>query len=177
LGNALADSAPAEARALAERTLADLEGEPADRDGDRARALQGLGIALEALEEPVPALAAMRRSNDLMESAHGPDDWRLGYGLSVLGQMLVQHERPAEAIAPLERALAIRERASRPSHEIGQTRYWLARAAAGTGDVARARSLVATARTELEAAGTTAADVVADLDAWRDEALPETPPP
>ncbi len=75
----------------------------------------------------------------------------LAYPLTGIGVAHWKEHRPAEAIAPLERALAIREAGELDVGAVAETRFALARALWDAGrDRARARRLAATARADYQ---------------------------
>jgi tetratricopeptide (TPR) repeat protein/tRNA A-37 threonylcarbamoyl transferase component Bud32 len=91
---------------------------------------------------------------------------RLGYPLLGLGHALVMAKRPAEAIAPLERAVPLWEK--NPSM-LGQSKAWLARALAETkGDRARIEKLTAETRATLRSVpdDESAAAALKDFERW-----------
>jgi tetratricopeptide (TPR) repeat protein len=127
-----------EARAAIERALA-----MAETSGGYLRTR--LADVLRRQGEHAAALAADRRA--LAEIEETGSDFVLDAALTGEGLDLLALGRAADAVAPLERALSLRERASVKAPELTETRFALARAlAAGGGDRTRARALAAAAR-------------------------------
>jgi eukaryotic-like serine/threonine-protein kinase len=78
--------------------------------------------------DPVTALELYRKVLPVRETVHGSDDPYVANTLTGLGETLVDLDRPAEAIEPLERALRIRDAADPDPKERARTRFALARA-------------------------------------------------
>jgi tetratricopeptide (TPR) repeat protein len=97
----------------------------------------------------------------------------VGYALAGLGRVRVEQARHRDAVALLERALAIRERGPSQPEDLAGTRFDLARALwDGAGDRPRARALAETARDFFRDAGEarkSAHDEVADWLTARSE--------
>ena len=116
----------------------------------------------------VEALEGYRRALDIWEGKLGATHPLVAVALTGIGESLMLDGRTREAVAPLERALAIRVLGNDPL-ERGETRFALARAlwaAARTGaDHARARQLAESAKADF--AGLEAlADDLATVDSW-----------
>jgi tetratricopeptide (TPR) repeat protein len=93
------------------------------------------------------------------------ESYVLGYPLIVIGSALLELGRPQEALAPLERALKLREPNVRDARLIAKTRFVLARALWDSGtNRARARALAEQARDGFVGPGT--AKERAGVEAW-----------
>jgi hypothetical protein len=80
---------------------------------------------------------------------------------------LLDLARPRDAVAPLERALALREKNNGDPNELAESRFALARALWDANeDRARARSLAGAAEDAYRAAGGPSAEALADVRAW-----------
>jgi eukaryotic-like serine/threonine-protein kinase len=127
--------------------------------GNRGEVLELLGRHKEAERD-------LRASVDRWAAQLGPDHpWR-AYPLTALGKTLLSDGRPREAIAPLEKAVDIRERAE-PNRELAaESRFALARARweAG-GSRAEARALAVAARDSYRKLPTHTKRA-AEIDAW-----------
>ncbi|HVV85889.1 MAG TPA: tetratricopeptide repeat protein, partial [Kofleriaceae bacterium] len=132
-----------------------------------ARANRGeLSLTEGRFEE---AAADDRQAITEFEQMDSPTARRLAYPLLGLGHALVELGRPAEAIAPLERGLAL-DLASRPVIR-AQLQSYLARALIGAGrDRARAMQLAREGRAVLAGAAAhgdeTAAEALRGHDRW-----------
>jgi tetratricopeptide (TPR) repeat protein/predicted Ser/Thr protein kinase len=111
-----------------------------------ADALRRLGRFEEALAEDRASLEAIRR-------AQGEESKPLAWPLTGEGEDLIALGRAREAIAPLERAVTLRQASTTAPTELGASRFALARALwDGGGDRARASTLAEEARRALAAA-------------------------
>jgi tetratricopeptide (TPR) repeat protein len=120
------------------------------------------GEVLNLLGRFVEAEAACQRAIRLFRQS-GADSDTLGWALTGLGRALLGQNRPSNAVAPLEEALAIRTQKHAAPPQLGETRFALARALwSRADDRARALSLGLSAR------GDYGDDrkAVAEIDAW-----------
>jgi tetratricopeptide (TPR) repeat protein len=93
----------------------------------------------------------------------GAEPIMMAYGNTGLGLALLGEGRPAEAVAPLEAAIAARQPAKLAPRFLGEPRFALARALAAKPETrARALAMARQARTDY---GTDAKEV-AEIDAW-----------
>ncbi|HEU0034800.1 MAG TPA: tetratricopeptide repeat protein [Kofleriaceae bacterium] len=93
------------------------------------------------------ALANYRRAVSEHESLLGLHDARIGFALARIGEVELAANRPADAIAPLERALALYEEAKITPNFLANVQWPLARALWDAGrDRKRARDLAEAAR-------------------------------
>lgn len=124
--------------------------------GDELRTLGRIGDAKPRFSE------ALR----VWEASVGPEHPFVAYALVGLGQVAMANAQPSAAIESFERALTIRSKAGVEGEELGEVRFWLAKALrqAGRDDV-RARKLAADARSDYDGvqSGT---DVIAEIDRW-----------
>jgi eukaryotic-like serine/threonine-protein kinase len=113
------------------------------------------------------AAETYRRSLAVYEKALGPRHPLLAYPLVGLGITALERGRPAEAIAPLERAYALRRAGEvQPKDRAGST-FQLARALAAAGrDRPRARRLAAEARAIYAGLGEGFAAQRAEVEKW-----------
>jgi hypothetical protein len=79
-------------------------------------------------------------------------------------QLALGHAR--ESVAPLERALALRESKPGARVQTAETGFWLGRAVWQVGDHHRALELAHAARAAYAAAGATGKKGTAEVDAW-----------
>ena len=121
-----------------------------------------LGEVLNRLGRYAEARVRFQNAVDIWQRA-GADLSFTGYGLTGLGLALLGERRPAAAIPPLERALAIRQELHTPPELLGETRFALARALwSREADHPRALALARAARAERLAGSAS----VTDIDAW-----------
>jgi serine/threonine-protein kinase len=129
---------PREALALIRRVLENYEKNPS---GDEGYLRHRLAATLRDLGDFAGALEADQRALTIMESQRRPDEYPLSCPLLGIGQDLLGLGRPAEALAPLERALTLR-RAHVIPPELGDVELALAQALKALGkDRERARQL------------------------------------
>lgn len=135
-------------------------------DGRVAAGLHEVGELARARKQPARAIEIYRDAIARWEQLGDPNEPQLAFPLTGLGEALIELGRPAEAIAPLERALAMRIGAEGvPSEERAATRFALARALRESGgDTERARELANTARVSIDAERHAA--LAAALEAW-----------
>ena len=137
---------------------------------NRGEILNALGRFQEAREIFASALAIWAKELP-------PDHSYFGDSLSGMGQSLLGEGTPEKAVAPLERALAIREKTGAEPSQVGDTRFLLARALWDSGrDRARAQTLALSAKV---AFGHRPAwgKKVAEIDRWLAAHQPPEPEP
>jgi eukaryotic-like serine/threonine-protein kinase len=134
-----------EAAAILERA-----GTPTDLLAHELTEVGALALELGKTDE---ALAAFARGKQLAETVGVESAVTLTFAQVGLGKALIAANRPKEALAPLEAALAARIASSAPPNQLGGARFALARALwlAG-GDRARSRALVTEALADLKRA-------------------------
>jgi len=109
------------------------------------------------------AVASYRRSVDELEDVVGKADARLAFPLTRVGEAELAANRPARAVAPLERALALYAAANVPPLVAAEAKFPLARAVWPT-DRMRAKELATAARDAFAAGGNAGRKAAAD--AW-----------
>lgn len=149
--------------------LADVRADVGDLEGARAAAQTSAGLREKYLPGSVPlglsyvnlgetlrrlgklddALGYIRRAIDIFTAKQGPDGAYLGYALATLGSILYDEGKPGEAVAPLERALRIREAGKTPPSLLAETQLALGMALWDARRDPRGRALVAAARAGL----------------------------
>jgi hypothetical protein len=130
-----------------------------------ARALDNEAEVFNLLHRHAEARAAFLRCLDIWTKS-GADASDVAYGLTGLGIALIGERRSGQAIEPLERALASREKTHAPADLLAETRFALARAL-WTRPSARARALGLAREARADYAKVkTAAATVATIDAW-----------
>jgi len=132
--------------------------------------LFSLARALRQLHQPTEALADDREAVAIYDRRTPPLGW-IGEALTGEGDDLLDLGRPHDAIAPLERALALRQTPDADPEDRAKTSLELARALwDGGGDRTRARTLAEAARTTFAPVaakyGAFHADALADADRW-----------
>jgi hypothetical protein len=100
-----------------------------------------------------------------LEAAVGHDHKWLAYPLTASGIALIELHRPAEALAPLRRALDIRKRLEPSAADRGDTWFALARAQWETGQPVASRDAARAARAEY-AKAPAGADRLRTVEAW-----------
>jgi eukaryotic-like serine/threonine-protein kinase len=143
--------------------------------------LINLALAERRLGHYDEALAVDRRTLAIYEKAYGTDQPDIAYPLEGIGETLLLRGKPAEALAPLQRARALREKHEVDIEERGHTRYLLARAlwdanrdrkaAVALADQAHADYLAAVKQNPQAAADQ------AELESWRTTHGGQTPGP
>ena len=129
-----------------------------------AISLNNLGeveLQLVALDD---AEVHYRRALEIMQTQLGAEHLHVSYPLHGIGQVALARGRAREAVEPLERALALRERNNAGPGDRAELRFDLARALWGNGDRARARSTAKQALDEYREAERT--DAIASIEAW-----------
>jgi tetratricopeptide (TPR) repeat protein len=121
-----------------------------------------MGEALNGLRRFAEAREAFQAAIDIWQRS-GADASFVAYGLTGIGRAWLGEQHPGTAIAPLEKALAIRIETHGAAELVGETRFALAQALWSRADARpRAIALATTARAE-RAADKSAA---AEIDAW-----------
>jgi len=123
------------------------------------------GDVLLLLHRYRDAHALLARALDIWTKA-GSDAWVLAFPRTSIGTALLGEGHAAEAVEPLETALAAREAKQTDPEHLGETRFALARALWFRPTAReRARRLATVARADY-AKLKTAAEKVAEIDAW-----------
>jgi eukaryotic-like serine/threonine-protein kinase len=133
-----------------------------------AQVLSNRGEYLVALGRAGEAIPVFRDALARWEAQVGHDHPYLAYPLTGMGQALLAENRVATAVAPLERAVKLREAGEPNAELVGETRFALARALLARGnpaDMVRALSLAKAARSDYQRAGNPA-DKVTTIDRW-----------
>ncbi|MDP1922130.1 MAG: serine/threonine-protein kinase [Myxococcales bacterium] len=139
-------------------------------EGDHLRVVGNLhsrGEVLLALGRLDDARRAFSDSLAMSERVKGPQHVLSADPLEGLAGVALKEQKPADAVPFLERALLLREHT--PAHPLSyaRTRFLLARALWDSGvDVARAKTLLVTARADFEAAGPAGTSHLRELDLW-----------
>jgi len=161
---------PSEAVPLYRRALGLLAG--VGRSGNsEAFGRFGLARALRGANDPAAALVEDRHAVEIYDAHPPPPGW-IGDALYGEGEDLLALNEPAQAIAPLERALNLRSTPDADAEDRANIEFSLARALWDSGgDRARARKLVADAHAVLAPLaakyGSFRAKAFAKLEAWR----------
>jgi tetratricopeptide (TPR) repeat protein/tRNA A-37 threonylcarbamoyl transferase component Bud32 len=136
-----------EAIVLYGRALAIQEATLRENHPELAATYNDLASAHESKREYDAAIRLYTRALTIWEAALGPDDPELARALQGLGDVYLAAGRSRECLAPLERALKLREGGASTGERIGRTRFSLARCLwASDGDRPRARALAELAR-------------------------------
>jgi tetratricopeptide (TPR) repeat protein len=131
------------------------------------RALGGVAGGYRAERRHAEALEAYREAARVVEKSLGAEHPQLAFALVGVGQSLLDLGRPAEALEPLERAYALRQRGEVRPRELGITAFFLARAVlAAGGGRERALGLARRALELYDQAGAGWADERAKIAAW-----------
>jgi tetratricopeptide (TPR) repeat protein len=129
----------AEVYAIFSAAYGDASGEAAYTLSNRGEYLLDVGLATEALP-------AFRDALWRWEAHVGTDHQNLAFPTTGIGRALLALDRPQEAVAPLERALRLRDPAHADPELVAETQFALAQAlAASSGDRGRAVSLASSA--------------------------------
>jgi tetratricopeptide (TPR) repeat protein len=127
--------------------------------------LEGLGEAYRLLGKPDAALDCFVRALAIVEAAHGPKNPQVVPSLLGLGRVELGHHAWANARAPLERALAIRQEEPGDGVELADVRFGLAQAL-WASDRVHARELAAQARESYVKAGTRRRKELVEATDW-----------
>jgi eukaryotic-like serine/threonine-protein kinase len=133
--------------------------------------LSNTGETLLALDRPGPAQTDFAQALDILQRSLGPDHADLALPLKGLGLAHLNRGQPRDALAPLERALALSTRpgAAGDPQELAEIRWGLARTLRALGsDPARARALAEAALTGYRSLGSESADRVQEIVRWLD---------
>jgi tetratricopeptide (TPR) repeat protein len=172
-------------------TLGEVAEDLGDADGARADFVRGLKITEKALgpehrrvEDMLDDLARLdldeghfaeaaelgKRALAIVTKALGEKHPYVADSLTILGRAYVGLHRAGDAIAPLERALALRVAGDAPKEDMAETRFALATALWDRGDAGkdreRARALAVQAQAGLDGAGAAAVRARGAVDEW-----------
>ncbi len=155
------------AMALAQQALAIWRKTLAAENPDVALGMHGVAMALRARKDYAGALAMDEASLAMDERLLDPGADQLVEALVSVGELhLESGHPPALAVAPLSRALKLRESASASGLALGQVRFDLARALR-RGDPTRSRELAVMARQSYASdASPRAVQGVTAIDQW-----------
>jgi serine/threonine protein kinase/Tfp pilus assembly protein PilF len=129
--------------------------------------LSGLAACAQDRGDPSEALRLHRRALAIGKTAHGPDSLEVAIDLAGVGRALVASRRWTEAIAPLERALAIRKAHPVDPALRGEAAFLLAQARWETGrDREGALRLAEAARADYSASEGYRRREAAGVEAW-----------
>jgi serine/threonine protein kinase/Tfp pilus assembly protein PilF len=144
----------AEAEAALRRSLALLAKSPDALPQDVGLTSSNLGAVLMGARRFGEAAPVVEGAVAGLEKAGGEDHYPLRVALMRLGRLRVLQGRPAAAVAPLERAIALYAAVDGKGRYRAETRLWLARALRESGrDVPRAAALEREVRGEYLARG------------------------
>jgi tetratricopeptide (TPR) repeat protein len=176
--NLLQQDKAAEAEPLLERALAIAERALGPTHPKVAFALVGQAEVLEKLDRCAEAQPKLARAIEILETKWGPEHPYLASPLDTTGDCLLHGGDPAAAIAPLERALAIRTKAKASDPELAGTSFKLARALwESARDRVRALTLAGGARDRLAGVAAGRARERAAIEAWLAERQSRTRSP
>jgi tetratricopeptide (TPR) repeat protein len=131
--------------------------------------LSNTGETLLALDRAEPARGLFERALDALQRSLGPEHADLAYPLKGLGLSHLSRGRPGDALAPLERALALRTGSAAASdpQELAEIQWALARVLRMLGrDAARARELAEAAAAGYRGLGSESAERVREISRW-----------
>ncbi len=136
--------------------------------------LTTLGNVVSRTGRFADALNYYDQALSIFETTHGPESFLLVYPLGGRGETLVGMGRPTEAIASLEREMAILKENPARDGLTGQCKLFLAQALwQDRGDLPAARRLIREARPDLVRAGPLAEHYLVELDAFAATLPPE----
>ncbi len=139
--------------------------------------LNNLAGVLYAEKEYRLASQRYQQAVEVLEKALGPDHPYLCFALSGLGRSLTKQKKASQALAPLERALALHQAHPSDPAELAQTQFDLARALHQCRqDRKRSLHLAHQAREIMKKAGTRKAALREEIETWfkmRDRAVNE----
>lgn len=162
----LALGRPGAARAAEERALAIARKLGGPEHRMVALALSGLGRCALAAGNATRALDNQRQALAIDEKS-GPDHADLARDLTGMGNALLALRRPADAVAPLERARALRDALSGDPFVAAETAFSLARALWESGrERARALAIAKEARERLHRSEGRSGRLAAQMDPW-----------
>jgi tetratricopeptide (TPR) repeat protein/tRNA A-37 threonylcarbamoyl transferase component Bud32 len=130
-----------------------------------AESIASQGDALMDLGRAQEAEARYREGLAIDEKARDADDPILAFELTGLGRAILAGRGPAAAVAPLERAVALRTAHPGDPAELAESRFALAQALWPSAPE-RARALAEDARAGYASAGTAKAAALAAVDGW-----------
>nr|WP_276598903.1 tetratricopeptide repeat protein [Nannocystis sp. SCPEA4] len=152
-----------ECLALARKSLTLAEASHGPEDMFLVTPLMNLALELASRGEFVGAEAHLRRAEAIVHARGEQDSGDASWVFYNLGMVMRLSERPAEAIAPLQRALAVRERVFGPEHvEVGFAAALLGEVLAAVGRDAEAAPLLARARAIVAKNPSTGLEIVED---------------
>jgi tetratricopeptide (TPR) repeat protein len=131
--------------------------------------LSNTGETLLALDRAEPAARYFQQALDVLGPRLGPEHADLALPWKGLGLAHLRRGRPADALAPLERALALRTAGATASdpQELAEIRWALARTLRGLGrDPARARELAEAAAAGYRGLGAESAPRALEIARW-----------
>jgi eukaryotic-like serine/threonine-protein kinase len=131
--------------------------------------LSNTGETLLALARYEPAQADFTQALDILQHSLGPQHAYVALPLKGLGLARLNRGQPREALAPLERALALRteSKAAGDPQELAEIRWGLARALHAVGrDPARARELAEAAMAGYRSLGSESTAHVQEISRW-----------
>jgi tetratricopeptide (TPR) repeat protein len=153
-----------EAAGYFRRALAIVEKAAGTAHPDYAETLANLGIAELGSGHRAEALADVERAIAISEKALGPGHPQLAPLLTDLGRVRLANGK--DAVAPLERSLALREKTHASDYDTADTQFWLARALWTAGQKDRSRQQAGAAREVFAHAGTRGKKSLAEADSW-----------
>jgi tetratricopeptide (TPR) repeat protein len=158
----LKDTRQAEARL---RAAIEMRAKLAPAHPELARSMSQLAAVWTISKRYEPAAELLGKAIAIFEKAHGPDSITLARPLLDLGWIRNQQGQPADAIAPLERALALHEKTEPTAPRVPHVRFELAKALWATHrDRARAGELAKSARGAFDSQ--TQKDDIRAIDIW-----------
>ncbi|HTM21229.1 MAG TPA: tetratricopeptide repeat protein, partial [Kofleriaceae bacterium] len=157
----------AAARRHLERSIALKTAQHGEEGSGLASAEYALGDLISRQAGCREALPHFQRSLALGEKGLGPDHPNLAYPLQGIGHCERELGRPARAVSPLERAVALTEKAGASPVDIAAYEFQLAGALWEAGaDRGRAVAVARRARAGYAHAPTDQAKAVAEIDRW-----------
>ena len=158
---------PGEALEHLEVSLGILRSSLGDDHADVARTLTYQGRAQLALEQRDAARRSFVEAIETFERIGMSEHPLLASTLSYLGELQLDEQRPHEALAPLERALVLRQREAADPHLEAETQFLLARALWQVGAQDRAVRLAEGAR-DLFLGSATPPEEIDVVERWLD---------
>lgn len=149
--------------ALARHTLVLAEASHGPEDMSLITPLCNFAIELMSRGDFAGAEAHLRRAEAIVVARGEQDSGDASWIYYNVGMLMQWHDRPAEAVAPLRRSLAIRERVFGAGHvEVGFVAIHLGEALTASGRAAEGRAVTARGRAILEANPASALELVED---------------